>query len=141
MTTLDPRPPHMPWLIPYLVVKDVAKATDFYERAFGFARLESAQGEDGQIYHAEMRYQDMVIMMGAEGAFDSPYKTPNTTGVLSPIVLYFYCKDVDHLFEQAVAAGAKVQSAPQDAFWGDRYCSVIDIDGYVWSFGKHLGSA
>ena len=37
--------------------------------------------------------------------------------------------DVDAAFEAAVAAGGTERLKPWDAFWGQRYASVIDPDG------------
>ena len=44
--------------------------------------------------------------------------------------------DVDAAHERAVAAGAIVVSAPEDAFYGGRGCSLQDPEGNLW----HIGS-
>ncbi len=53
-----------------------------------------------------------------------------TTG--HAIALAFCCAtpaEVDELFAQLVAAGAPAKKQPWDAFWGQRYASVLDPDG------------
>ena len=50
----------------------------------------------------------------------APCKAPATTGVRPSNSVYVYCDDVDALFQRAKAAGAAVESPPQDMFWGDR---------------------
>lgn len=135
----ESRPPNSPWLVPYLVVKDADRALDFYARAFGFAKKNTMQGEDGKTSHAEMTYRDVLIMFAPEGAYGSPLKCPATLGVSSPVTLYVYCDDVDALCKQAEAAGTKVAVPPADMFWGDRMCSLIDPDGHTWNFATHTG--
>jgi PhnB protein len=55
----------------------------------------------------------------------------------TPVGLYLYIEDVDRVFNQAVAAGAKVDMALADMFWGDRYGRVTDPFGHSWSLATH----
>ena len=135
------RPDDMPWLVPYLVVKDADKALDFYERAFGFARRNAMTGDDGKTTHAEVVYKDQVVMFAPEGAYGSPARAPASLGATAAVTLYVYCEDVDALCRRAEAAGAAVAMAPADMFWGDRMCSLIDPDGHAWNFATHIGEA
>jgi len=133
------RPANMPWITPYLTVKDVAASLDFYEAAFGFERQEAHNGPDGAITHARMTWRDGSIMMGPDGAYGGTSKASGTSGVESPVSLYVYCDDVDALAERAAAAGATVKFAPMDTFWGDRCCMIVDLDGHSWNFATHTG--
>jgi uncharacterized glyoxalase superfamily protein PhnB len=137
----NPRPPRTPWLVPYLVVKDADKALDFYERAFGFARVNVVKGEDGKTTHAEMAHQEAMVMFAPEGIRGSTGKCPASLGVQSPVALYVYCDDVDALCARARQAGATVAHEPADMFWGDRMCMLTDPDGHTWNFATHLGQA
>lgn len=142
MTDLAVRPNDMPWISPYLTVRDAAKALDFYEHAFGFARRgEPMCGPDGVVLHAEMAWKDAVIMLGPEGAYGSTTKSPASLGVASPTTLYVYCDDVDSLYRRAIKAGARVIFAPENMFWGDRVCKLVDPDGHTWNFATHVGDA
>jgi uncharacterized glyoxalase superfamily protein PhnB len=132
------RPPNFPRLSPYLVVRDAEKALDFYARAFGFTRREAMTGPDGRISHAEMTLGESVIMFAPESPAN-PGKAPVTLGVQPPIGLCIYCPDVDALFAQATAAGAKALKEPQDAHWGDRMCYLSDPDGHSWCFLTYRG--
>src|SRR5262245_43979813 len=65
MSQRPARPAGMPWLSPYLTVKDAGATLAFYQRAFGFQkRGEPMTGPNGQIMHAEMAWHDAVIMFG-----------------------------------------------------------------------------
>ena len=141
MSNRPGRPPQTPWLSPYLTVKDAEAALDFYQRAFGFEKRNAVPGPDGKVVHAEMTWQEALIMFGAEGAYGGQCKAPATLGVQSPVALYVYCDDVDALCARARAAGAGVDLPPQDMFWGDRMCKLTDPDGHVWNFATFSGQA
>ncbi|MBV9126236.1 MAG: VOC family protein [Planctomycetes bacterium] len=139
MSKRPAKPAGMSWVSPYLMVKDAATALDFYQRAFGLERKEAIKGPDGRIMHAEVVWHDSVIMFGSECEKEPQIKAPATTGVQPPVALYLYCDDVDALFARATKAGARVGSAPQNQFYGDRTCKLFDPDGHVWFFATHVG--
>jgi uncharacterized glyoxalase superfamily protein PhnB len=117
--------PTMPWITPFLTVRDAAQAIEFYKNAFGFTLRYAAKDPGGSISHVEMTWHsaDALIMFGPESAYGSKVKAPVTGGFLSPVNLYVYCDDVDALFARASAAGAAVGMPLQDAHWGDRCAS------------------
>ncbi len=133
-----PRPCNMPWTIPYLTVRNAARSADFYEKAFGFRKGNMLADASGTVMHAEMHYQDMVVMFGPEGAQSQPCRAPTTTGTPTPFTLYFYVDDVDAAFQRAVAAGCKTEFEPADMFWGDRCAGVSDPDGYKWTLATNV---
>ncbi|MBN3811522.1 VOC family protein [Paraburkholderia sp. Ac-20347] len=133
-----PRPAGVPWLTPYLTVRDARAAIAFFEAAFGFAVRDSVE-DDGAVMHVEMTYHDQLIVMFApEGAFGSTAHTPKSSNTIAPQSFYLYVDDVDTVYARALAAGAKSLSEPQDQFWGDRFAQVEDLDGYRWALARHL---
>ncbi|CAM2194413.1 VOC family protein [Paraburkholderia sp. A1RI_3L] len=133
-----PRPAGVPWLTPYLTVRDAHATIAFFETAFGF-RVRDCVQDDGAIMHVEMTYQQQLIVMFApEGAFGSAAKTPRSAGAIAPQSFYLYVDDVDGTYARALAAGAKSLSEPQDQFWGDRFAQIEDLDGYRWALARHL---
>ena len=52
--------------------------------------------------------------------------------------LHVYLDDVDAMYKQAVAAGAKGVHPPEDQFWGDRYGMVVDPFGHSWGLATHI---
>ena len=139
MSKRPPRPPGAPWLSAYLIVKDADAALDFYQRAFGFQKHMAMPGPDGRTRHAEVIWQDALIMFSPEGTNPGcQARAPATSGLDSPVGLYVYCEDVDALYARAVKAGAKGVKPPQDMFWGDRMCKLTDPDGHVWNFATNI---
>lgn len=140
MSKRSPRPAGSPWLSPYLTVRDADQASDFYQRAFGFEKQFAMPGPDGRSGHVQMAFKDAHIMFGPECAQgQNPSKAPASTGVAPPVGMYVYCDDVDALYARATAAGAKGDMPPQDMFWGDRMCRLLDPDGHSWSFATNVG--
>ncbi len=139
MSQQTPRPPGIPWLSPFLTVRDPAAALAFYQKAFGFTKRDAVAGPDGQFIHVEMMWHDALIMFGPEGVDGVPRRAPVTTGAAVALNLYVYCEDVDAVYQRALAAGARSVQAPQDTYWGDRMCAVLDPDGHQWNFARYLG--
>jgi PhnB protein len=132
------RPAHMPWVTPYLTVTSAEAALEFYGKAFGFEKREALTGPEGKVMHAELTWRDGMIMLGPECP-QSGSKAPSASQVRSPVTLYVYCDDVDSLCDRARKAGATVDQPPQDMFWGDRMCRLIDPDGHIWCFATWKG--
>lgn len=138
---VGPRAPKMPWMAAYLTVRDAEESIDFYRRAFGFEMGFVMRDDAGKPQHVEMEYKgEIPIMFSPEDAPGCPSKAPVSSGTTMPLMLYFYHDDVDALFVQAKAAGAKVEMEPEDMFWGDRMASFTCPNGYRWSFGTHKGN-
>jgi PhnB protein len=121
---------------PMLVFKDSRKAIDFYQRAFGARENYVMAGPDGKgVMHAEIRIGNSIIMLGDEHPHN-PCRSAETLGC-SPASFYLYLENVDEAFNKAVSAGATVQMAVEDTFWGDRMGAVLDPFGYSWSLATH----
>ena len=123
-------------ITPMLVLKDVRRAIEFYQRALGARELMVMPGPDGKgVMHAEVKIGDSIIMMGEENP-QYPCKSAETLGG-SPVSFYLYLENVDEAFKVAVAAGAVVQMPVEEMFRGDRVGTVEDPFGYSWSLATH----
>ena len=131
-------PENFAWITPYLTVTNGDISLEFYKKAFGFKEAHVVRDDAGNVLHAQLNYENQAIMMGAEGAYESPVKAPKTSGVMPPVSMYLYTGDVDAFFAHAKANGATVNSEPVDAFWGDRMCSLQDPDGHIWCIGTPI---
>ena len=123
-------------ITPFLTVHDAAKAIDFYKEAFGAEERSRMTLPDGKcVAHAELKIGDSVFMLSDEMPGQSC--EPSALGE-SCVGFYLYVKDVDDVFERAVAAGAKVKEPLKDAFWGDRVGQIIDPAGHLWNIATHI---
>jgi len=52
--------------------------------------------------------------------------------------IFMYVDDVDATVQQAVEAGATVTMEVQNAFWGDRWGTITDPFGHLWSVATHV---
>ncbi|WP_240194457.1 VOC family protein [Desulfopila inferna] len=133
---VEPIPEGYKSLTPMFVFKDARKAIEFYKEAFGAEERFVMPGPDGKgVMHAELKIGSSIIMLGEENPqYDC--KSAETFGG-SPVSFYLYVEKVDEAFKIAVDAGAEVQMAVEEMFWGDRMGSVLDPFGYSWSLATH----
>jgi len=134
MPKVQPVPAGYRTVTPYLVIRDAARAIDFYVEAFGASDLVRMTGPGGKIAHAEIKIGDSMIMLSEE-MWGS--KSPQTLGG-SPVSIFLYVEDVDSVFNQAVKAGATAKMPPQNMFWGDRYGKLTDPFGHEWGLATHI---
>jgi PhnB protein len=121
---------------PYLIVSGAAQALDFYKRAFGAEERMRMPGPDGKIMHAEIQIGDSIVMLADEFP-EMGATSPQSLGG-TPMGLCIYLENVDARFQQAVAAGAKIERPLQDQFYGDRSGTVIDPFGHKWTLASHI---
>lgn len=121
---------------PYLIVKNAADAIQFYQKAFGAKEIMRFAMPNGKIAHAEIQIGNSRIML-ADEYIEMNAKSPEAYGG-SPISMHLYVEDVDQLFEQAVAAGAKIERPIEDQFYGDRLGGLSDPFGHQWYISSRI---
>jgi uncharacterized glyoxalase superfamily protein PhnB len=129
---VSPIPEGFRTVTPTLTVHAAAEAIEFYVRAFGATEIDRATSPDGsKIMHATIQIGDSRLMLNDE------FPEMNCKGPLAlggaPAGMFLYVEDADALFDRAVAAGATVVMPLADMFWGDRFGTVTDPYGHVWS--------
>ncbi len=133
-TTAVPKGYHT--VTPSIIVRDGAKAIEFYKRAFGAKEESRMEGPGGSIMHAEVRIGDSIVMLSEENEQWGTKSPLSTNG--NPGSLHIYVADADASFKQAVDAGATVAFPLEDAFWGDRYGKVRDPFGHEWGIATRV---
>jgi PhnB protein len=133
--TVKPIPDGYHAVTPYLIIKGATDALEFYKKAFGATELFRMAQPDGKIGHAEIQIGDSRIMLADEYP-EMKYVSAQTLGG-SPVSIMLYVKDVDSVFNQAIAAGAQERQPLEDKFYGDRVGSLVDPFGHVWHVGTH----
>ena len=131
-----------PPIAPYLTIRGAPSAIDFYAQAFGAEERMRMPAQDGnRLLHAELVINGGVIFLSDEfpehgGAGPDPAKSP-------PVAVSLALKsaaEVDATHARAVAAGAKPEMGPMDAFWGARFATLRDPFGHRWRLSVPLGT-
>src|SRR5207253_9971162 len=103
--TVKPIPDGYHAVTPYLIVNHGARALEFYQRAFGAKEQMRMRQPDGRIGHADVQIGDSRIMLADEFP-EMDARSPKSIGG-SPVSIMLYVEDVDAVFKQAIAAGAR----------------------------------
>jgi PhnB protein len=121
---------------PYLAVDGAADAIEYYKKAFGAKERVRMDTPDGKIGHAEVEIGDSLVML-SDPFPQATTRPPAELGGTSASV-FLYVDDVDAVVRRAVDAGATVTMDVADQFWGDRFGSIRDPFGHIWSIATHV---
>ena len=135
MAQVKPVPQGYHTATPYLTIKNAARALDFYKKAFGAQEVARMDAPDGKVAHAEIKVGDSMIMI-AEEMPGSGNRSPESLGGTTASI-FLYVDNADAIFDRAVSAGAQVETALADMFWGDRYGRLKDPYGHSWGVATH----
>jgi PhnB protein len=132
---ISPIPAGFHTVTPYLSVVGAAQAIEFYKKAFSAKEISRETMPDGKLLHARIKIGDSIVMLS--DAFDaaavqSPEKVRNS------VTMHVYSKDVDKLWAQALAAGARVTMPIDNMFWGERYGQLADPFGHHWALSMQI---
>jgi uncharacterized glyoxalase superfamily protein PhnB len=121
---------------PYLCVSDASAAIDFYKRAFGAQEKFRLTEPSGRIGHAEMAFGAMTVMLCDEFP-EYGIRSASAIGA-TPVSIHLHVENADTTIEQAVRAGATLERAAQDAFYGERSGVIRDPFGHRWMIGHSI---
>ena len=121
-------------LTAYLQVDGAAKASEFYQRAFGATEVaRHPLDEKGRTMHVHLYVNGSSLMLGdAYPEYGHPLQTPQAFNLTLQV------DDIDAWWSRAVAAGAGVVMPVQEMFWGARYGTLRDPFGVLWSMNQPL---
>jgi uncharacterized glyoxalase superfamily protein PhnB len=106
-------------------------AVSFYKAAFAAEELFRQTLPDGRILFIEVAVGPGRLLISGE--------TPSLGGLAPPtiggsaVLLLLETEDVDTVAERAIAAGAEVEMAIREMFWGERYGVLRDPFGHRWA--------
>lgn len=123
-------------LYAYLCVRDASAAIDFYRRAFGATELFRLTEPGGRVGHAEVDFGGHTVMLSEEYP-EMGVRSPEALGA-TPVTLHLHVPDADALVARAVSAGATLERAPEDHFYGERSGTVRDPFGHRWLIGHAI---
>lgn len=120
----------------YLCVHDGAKAIEFYREVFGATEKFRLVESGGRIGHAELDFSGTTLMLSEEYpeyGISGPKKIGGT-----PVTIHLHVDNADEVIERAVNAGATLERAAQDQFYGERSGTFFDPFGHRWNIGHHI---
>lgn len=120
----------------YLCVNDAARAIDFYVDAFGATEKFRLNEPSGRVGHAELDFGGTTVMLCDEYP-EYGLRGPQP-GAPSSVTIHLHVDDADAAIDRAVAAGARLDRPPSDAFYGERGGSVFDPFGHRWLIGHSI---
>ena len=85
---------------PYLIVKDAARALEFYQKAFGATEVMRIPAPEGKVGHAEIMIGDSHVMLSDEWPDMNLLGPKRRGGATASLMLYV--DDVDATFRRAV---------------------------------------
>lgn len=118
-------------LTPHIACRKAAEAVAFYQKAFGAEPVCVLNLPDGRIMHAALKIGASQFYICDEFPEHGGHSPQSLNG--SPVTLHLQVSDSDAVFAHAVEAGCEVRMPLEDMFWGDRYGSVRDPFGHLWS--------
>lgn len=122
-----PVPEGLKTVTSYLHPPSAATYIDFLARAFGAVEEFRAE-KDGVVMHARVRIGNAAVEMG------------EAAGRGEKSNFYLYVANVDAVYAQALAAGARSILPPTDQAYGDRLAVVEDPLGVGWSMARPTGT-
>jgi PhnB protein len=134
--TVKPIPDGYRSVSPYLAVDDAAEAIEYYKAVFRAKERVRMDAPDEKVSHAELEIGDSLVML-SDSFPQSETRPPSELGGTSAGI-FLYVEDVDAVVKRAVDAGATVTMEVADQFWGDRFGSIKDPYGHVWSIATHV---
>ena len=117
-------------------VKDTGAAISFYTRVFGATEKFRLVEPSGRIGHAELDFNGSILMLSDE--FPEYGMLAPQPGAAVQMGLHLHVDNCDEVIARALEAGARLDMAAQDHFYGERSGSFFDPFGYRWNVGHHI---
>jgi len=117
-------------IVPILVYKDVPKAIEWLQGAFGFSeRLRTPPEPDGSIHHAQLAVgEGSVILTGGPGVRPNEFNQEVMVRV----------DDIDAHCARAKEYGAQILNPLASHAFGERQYSAVDLEGNRWDFTQSV---
>ncbi|MGO9340004.1 MAG: VOC family protein [Terracidiphilus sp.] len=117
-------------VLPHLVYRDVARATEWLSKVFGFTE-HYRYGDP--VSGVQMRLGEAVIMLHKPG---NTVESPTTLGFGTQMLTVFVA-DVDAHYARSKQQGATIWEELHETIYGERQYGVKDLESHRWLFSQH----
>jgi len=124
-------------LFAYLCVGNANDAIRFYAEAFGAQERFRLAEPSGRVGHAEIDFGGGIVVMLSEEYPECGITAPKPAQGIS-VTIHLHVDNADEIIERAVRAGATLERAPTDAFYGERSGVIRDPFGHRWNIGHSI---
>jgi len=124
-------------LYPRLAYADQLAAIEHLERVFQLHEIREARMDHGDHVLAWLRIGSGIVMLGPPNEEVHRIVSPRDAGATT-VQMMVYVDDVDAHYARAVAEGADVTMALEDAFYGERRYEATDPEGHRWHFAERF---
>ncbi|WP_210364074.1 VOC family protein [Bacillus sp. REN3] len=122
-------------ITPFIVIKNPSEAIEFYKSVFNARIKDITEFSDGNgnniVVHAELDFGNGFLQLGAANPAYKLVLPPDEDHACYSLGIYV--ANVDQVFENAVARGAKIREPIANFVSGDRFGSILDPFGVRWS--------
>jgi len=125
---------------PHIVVRDVAAAVQFYQRAFGGEVILSDTTSSGPTHFVCLRIGNSSFIVVGESHQSDVLRTnsPSSLGATS-VTFELFVDDFDAAFERASLAGAEPSTGSEAGpSFGDRTSALRDPFGHIWMISTFI---
>jgi len=129
-------PEGMHTITPHIVVRDTARAAEWYADALGAEERSRIPVSGGKLMSVELWFGDSAVMV-ADAFPEMGVLSLQSLGGTST-VLNLYAEDVDALWKRAMGADAEALHPLGDTFWGDRHGQITDAFRHRWGLDQHV---
>jgi PhnB protein len=115
---------------PHFIIRETARAMEWYKKALGATEVVRYTAPDGVIVYGEMKLGDSKLSMSEENLAWHNAAPPSLGG--TPVVVHLDVDDAHAVGKRMVELGAKIIFPIEDQFYGDRQGRLEDPFGHVW---------
>jgi uncharacterized glyoxalase superfamily protein PhnB len=122
-------------LIVNLMVADVQRSVDFYNRIFGFEVITTVPGENELVF-ALIKLDEVSIMFQSIKSYNDARPESLGQKVGGSILLYIDVNNIEEVYKKAKAGKAEIAVDMHKTFYGTHEFTIKDCDGYMVSFAE-----
>ena len=127
-------------IIPSIRYKNCDKAIDWLCEAFNFEVYLKVPSNNGELLHAQLIYNDCMLMLGSSHESDEFGKLNSSPMELegqNTASIYKVVSDIDSHYKKAINKGAEIVLDIKDKDYGGRGYTCKDCEGHIWNFGTY----